>query len=67
LIWADATEPVNGEQWSHFQRVIRLANLGLAELATDFGNTAPGQKSETKGTQSCQNDLSVGPDASGMT
>jgi HD-like signal output (HDOD) protein len=33
LIWADCGEPINNERWFHFQRVIRLANLGLAELA----------------------------------
>jgi len=62
LIWADSNEPVNGEQWSHFQRVIRLANLGLAELVTDFGKAAPAQKSEAKDTPGCQYDLGVRPD-----
>jgi elongation factor P--beta-lysine ligase len=33
LIWADAGESIDGERWSLFQRVIRLANLGFAELA----------------------------------
>ena len=34
LIWADSGESVNNERWFHFQRVIRLANLELAELAS---------------------------------
>lgn len=41
LLLEEAAAPHDGEQWSHFQRVIRLANLGLAELVTDFGKTAP--------------------------
>ncbi|MEP6888426.1 MAG: HDOD domain-containing protein [Nitrospirales bacterium] len=67
LIWADSVEPVNGERWFHFQRVIRLANLGLAELVTAVDKKAPTQKSEPKDMSGCETDLSVGPEASGMT
>jgi hypothetical protein len=48
LIWADSGAPVNNERWFHFQRVIRLANLGLAELANAVEKKGPVQKSEPK-------------------
>ena len=54
LIWADSGEPVNNERWFHFQRVIRLANLGLAKLATAVERKDPTPKSEPKDMSGCE-------------
>jgi len=67
LIWADSGEPVNNERWYHFQRVIRLANLGLAELANAVEKKGLVQKSEPKDMSNCEIDLSIGPETNGMT
>ena len=67
LIWADSGEPVSNERWFHFQRVIRLANLGLAQIATASDKKWPSQKTEQKDISERRTDLSVGPETSGMT
>jgi len=67
LIWADSGEPVSNERWFHFQRVIRLANLGLAHIATASDKKWPSQKTEQKGISERRTDLNVGPETSGMT